>query len=66
MKKLLLIFGMTSLMIACTNEPKLNQQETTAIEAQLAADQQAMDSLEKAIQAQMQELDFDSTEMDSL
>lgn len=42
-------------LVSCGNDPSknLNQEEKTAVEKQLQEDQEAMDSLEKAIQAQI-------------
>jgi len=55
---LLSLLTITSLFIAscsCGNEskPELNQQEQKAVESQVEKDQAAMDSLEKAIEAQI-------------
>ncbi len=66
MKKFIAIFSLAAMLIACNDDPKLNQQEETAVENQLSSDQKAMDSLEAAIQAQMDEINTDSVEMDSL
>ncbi|OYU94300.1 MAG: hypothetical protein CFE21_17095 [Bacteroidetes bacterium B1(2017)] len=68
MKKLILIVAVCGSLMACNNEPKLNQQEETAVQNQLSSDQKAMDSLEAAIQAQMDAINADSAgmEMDSL
>ena len=66
MKKILAIVSLCLAFGACQDEPKLNQQEETAVESQLNADQKAMDSLERAIQAQMDAINGDSSEMDSL
>ena len=66
MKKIIAIFSLAVILTACNNDPKLNQQEETAVESQMTSDQKAMDSLEAAIQAQMDEMNTDSIEMDSL
>ena len=66
MKKFIAIFSLAAMLIACNDDPKLNQQEENAVENQLSSDQKAMDSLEAAIQAQMDEINTDSIEMDSL
>ncbi len=66
MKKLLLILVTAAAMTACNNEPKLNQTEENAVQTQLNSDQKAMDSLEAAIQAQMDAINADSAGMDSL
>lgn len=49
-------------LLACnsSNENQLNKQEEKAVETQMAQDQAAMDSLEKAIQAQINETPTDS------
>ena len=59
------LLGFTSLFIlsiSCgqsnnANNPVLNQTEKTAVEKQLNKDEVAMDSLEKAIQAQINSTD---------
>lgn len=52
--KIITFFCVTlPIVIACNNEPKMNKQEEQAVEQQMQKDQQAMDSLEKAIQAQI-------------
>lgn len=66
MKKIMLILGTLALFASCGNEPKLNKQEEQAVEDKIAADQRSMDSLEAAIQAQMDAINADSTEMDSI
>lgn len=66
MKKILAIIAIVFTFGACQDEPKLNQQEETAVENQLNSDQKAMDSLERAIQAQMDAINGDTVEMDSL
>lgn len=66
MKKIMLILGTLAMFAACGNEPKLNQQEEKAVEDKIAADQRSMDSLEAAIQAQMDAINADSAEMDSM
>jgi hypothetical protein len=66
MKKIIAIFALSFAIGACQDEPKLNQQEETAVENQLNSDQKSMDSLERAIQAQMDAINGDSLEMDSL
>ncbi len=66
MKKLLLILVTVAAITACNNEPKLNQTEESAVQTQLNSDQKAMDSLEAAIQAQMDAINADSAGMDSL
>lgn len=66
MKKLLAITFLFLAFAACQNEPKLNNQEETAVQNQMNMDQKAMDSLEKAIKEQMEELDSDSADTDSL
>lgn len=66
MKKLLAITFLFLAIVACQNEPKLNNQEETAVQNQMNMDQKAMDSLEKAIKEQMEALDSDSAETDSL
>ncbi len=66
MKKWIALFSIAATMTACTNEPKLDQTEETAVQNQLNADQKAMDSLEASIMAQMDAINGDSSEMDSL
>lgn len=66
MKKLLLILVAVAIFTACNEEPKLNQTEENAVQSQLNSDQKAMDSLEAAIQAQMDVINADSAGMDSL
>jgi hypothetical protein len=66
MKKFIAVLSLAAILSACNDDPKLNQQEETAVENQLSSDQKAMDSLEAAIQAQMDEINTDSVEMDSL
>lgn len=58
--RILAFCALTFLLFACNNEPKLNQQEEEAVENQVAKDQAAMDSLEKAIQAQLGNEENDS------
>ncbi|MCF8253856.1 MAG: hypothetical protein K9J84_04695 [Bacteroidia bacterium] len=62
----MLLIAVTAIIAACNEEPKMTQQEETAVETQINSDQKAMDSLEAAIKAQMDELGADSLEMDSL
>jgi len=53
-------FSFGIFLCACSSEPKnteLNNTEKSAVEAQIEADQGAMDSLEKAIQAQINGMD---------
>jgi uncharacterized lipoprotein YajG len=66
MKKILFILFSLATIAACNEEPKLNQQEETAVDAQINSDQKSMDSLEAAIQSQMDAINLDSSEMDSL
>jgi hypothetical protein len=66
MKKWIALFSIAATMTACNNEPKLDQTEETAVQTQLNADQKAMDSLEASIMAQMDAINGDSAEMDSL
>jgi hypothetical protein len=66
MKKFIAVLSLAAILSACNDDPTLNQQEETAVENQLSSDQKAMDSLEAAIQAQMDEINTDSVEMDSL
>ncbi len=66
MKKLLLILVAVAIFTACNEEQKLNQTEENAVQSQLNSDQKAMDSLEAAIQAQMDVINADSAGMDSL
>lgn len=66
MKKFIAVLSLAAILFACNDDPTLNQQEETAVENQLSSDQKAMDSLEAAIQAQMDEINTDSVEMDSL
>ncbi len=66
MKKLIALAFFFLTLIACQNEPKLNQQEESAVESRLNSDQKSMDSLEAAIKAQMDALDADSLGTDSL
>jgi hypothetical protein len=66
MKKWIALFSIAATMTACNNEPKLDQTEETAVQTQLNADQKAMDSLEASIMAQMDAINGDSSEMDSL
>jgi hypothetical protein len=44
----------------CGNNTKLTQQEEVSIEEQMERDQAAIDSLEKAIQLQLDSSDFDA------
>jgi len=60
MYKLLFAFGLSLMFTSCGNEPKLSKEENNAVEEKMADDQRAMDSLEKAIQAQIDALDKDS------
>ena len=66
MKKVGLVDVLFLAIAACSNEPKLNKVEETAVENQLTKDQKAMDSLENALKAQMNALDADSSDADSL
>ncbi|MDZ4667117.1 MAG: hypothetical protein SGJ00_04450 [bacterium] len=66
MKKWIALFSIVVALAACNSEPKLDQTEETAVESQLNADQKAMDSLEASIMAQMDAINGDSSEMDSL
>ena len=66
MKKVGLVAVLFLAIAACSNEPKLNKVEETAVENQLTKDQKAMDSLENALKAQMNALDADSSDADSL
>jgi hypothetical protein len=66
MKKWIAILSIAATITACNNEPKLDQTEETAVQNQLNADQKAMDSLEASIMAQMDAINGDSSEMDSL
>jgi hypothetical protein len=45
---------------SCTNDAKKERQEQQQVEEQVDRDQRAMDSLEKAIEAQINEVDDDS------
>lgn len=66
MKKWIAIFALALIVSACADEPKLTEQEETAVETQINSDQKSMDSLEAAIQSQMDAINSDSLEMDSL
>lgn len=63
MRKLILFFALTTILFAVScscgqeNKPELNQQEQKAVETQVEKDQAAMDSLEKAIEAQIKGTD---------
>ncbi|MCX6187532.1 MAG: hypothetical protein NTU43_11150 [Bacteroidetes bacterium] len=61
MKKIITIALLSLIINACNNDPKLNATEEKAVETQLDKDQNAMDSLEKAIQEQIGDLDKDTT-----
>jgi hypothetical protein len=61
-KKLLSLILLVGILGSCDNEPKMSEQEESAIENQLQADQKAMDSLEAAILSQMDEVNLDSLE----
>ena len=61
MKKILAIASLALIIGACNNEPKLNETEEKAVQTQLDKDQKAMDSLEKAIQEQIGDLDKDTS-----
>jgi outer membrane lipopolysaccharide assembly protein LptE/RlpB len=67
MKKLISLLTVTSILLfftACGNDNKLNKAEEESVENRILQDEQAMDSLEKAIQAQLDkvESEFDSIE----
>ena len=51
------LLGVLSVSCGDSSTSKLNKQEEKAVETQVKKDQQAMDSLEKAIQAQINEVD---------
>ena len=63
-KQILFLASVASMfiMVSCgsDNEKKLDTQEQKAVEEQVNKDQQAMDSLEKAIQAQIDAVPDDS------
>lgn len=61
MKKIVTIACLALIIHACNNEPKLNATEENAVQTQLDKDQKAMDSLEKAIQEQIGDLDKDTS-----
>jgi len=61
MKKIVTIACLALIIPACNNEPKLNATEENAVQTQLDKDQKAMDSLEKAIQEQIGDLDKDTS-----
>ncbi len=61
-KKLLSLILLVGILGSCDNEPKMSEQEESAIENQLQADQKAMDSLEAAILSQMDDVNLDSLE----
>jgi len=52
MKKIIISSFLLILLVSCNDQP-LNKQEEKAVQTQVEKDQQAMDSLEKAIQAQI-------------
>ena len=58
-KILLVTFVLGVMNISCgdSSSNKLDKQEEKAVQTQVEKDQQAMDSLEKAIQAQINEVD---------
>jgi hypothetical protein len=62
--RIVLLFGTLTIM-ACNDEPKLDEQEEQAVEQQIDMDKKSMDSLEAAIMAQMDALDADSSIKDS-
>lgn len=61
MKRISVIASVCIFLASCGNTPSqdksLNTQENTAVEEQMKKDKQAMDSLEKAIQAQINGMD---------
>jgi hypothetical protein len=61
MKKIVTTACLALIINACNNEPKLNATEENAVQTQLDKDQKAMDSLEKAIQEQIGDLDKDTS-----
>ncbi len=62
MKKLTILVAVLAIIgfSNCGNNANLSQQEEVSIEEQMERDQAAMDSLEKAIQAQLDSSDFDA------
>jgi uncharacterized lipoprotein YajG len=60
MKKILFSILSIALLAACGSEPKTTPQEQKAVEDQVAKDQAAMDSMEKAIQQQIEAVSNDS------
>lgn len=66
MKNVILIALFATLLFACTNDPKLTQQEEKIVDSTLNSDQKSMDSLESAIMAQMAAIEVDTNDIDSL
>lgn len=60
MKKVLFSILSISLLASCGSDPKPTPQDQKAVEDQVAKDQAAMDSMEKAIQQQIEAVTEDS------
>jgi uncharacterized protein YcfL len=60
MKKVLFSIFTLTLLAACGSDPKPTPHEQKAVEEQVAKDQAAMDSMEKAIQQQIESVSEDS------
>lgn len=63
-KRFFSLLFIVGFLLACNDEPKLNQQEENAVQLQLEADQKSMDSLEAVILSQMEEVNIDSLDVE--
>lgn len=53
MRKVLVVLVLLGVIASCSNDAPLNQQEEKAVDSLVNNEQQAMDSLEAAIKAQI-------------
>ncbi len=53
MRKVLVVLALLGVIVSCSNDAPLNQQEEKAVDSLVNNEQQAMDSLEAAIKAQI-------------
>jgi hypothetical protein len=53
MRKVLVVLALLGVIVSCSNDAPLNQQEENAVDSLVNNEQQAMDSLEAAIKAQI-------------